>query len=175
MSVPPTQSATPPAPPPAASSWVEEHRCAVWRYLRLLGASADEADDLSQETLLAGCVAERPPGERAGPFLRGIARNHWLRTRRWWRRRREREVALAVDELWSTTMEPNAGEDLLDQLRHCVQLLQPRARQALEMHYRDGLGWHDIAAQLGQKLNGTKTLAQRARQALRACIERRTT
>lgn len=140
----------------------------------MLGASADEADDLCQETMLIGCATANPGAESAGPFLRGVARHQWLRTRRWWQRRREREVALAVDELWIATMDADGGEDLLDQLRHCVQSLQPRARQALELHYRDGLAWHDIAAQLGQKLNGTKTLAQRARKSLRECIERRT-
>jgi len=139
----------------------------------MLGASADEADDLAQETMLVGCSSTGASPESTGPFLRGIARHQWLRTRRWWQRRREREVALAVDELWIATMDADDGEDLLDQLRHCVALLQPRARQALELHYRDGLGWHDIAAQLGLKLNGTKTLAQRARLALRECIERR--
>lgn len=67
-------------------------RTAVWRYLRMLGADAEEADELAQETLLAA--------------LRG------------------------------------------------------------------GLPWQDVAAQLGMKPNGTKPLVQRAREALRHCIER---
>lgn len=158
-----------------AAHWVEAHRVAVWRYLRMLGAGAAEADDLLQETLLAGCAAPPPAPGLEGPFLRGVARNQWLRTRRFWHRRREREVAAVVDDLWAETAEHDGGEELLDRLRDCLQALQPRARQALDLHYAEGLGWSDVAAHLGMKPNGTKTLAQRARQALRLCIERRPT
>ncbi len=157
---------------PTAASWVEGHRPTIWRYLRWLGASAEEADDLTQETMLVGCTTV-PAAEPAGPFLRGVAKNRWLRSRRWWQRRREREIATAVDELWLATAEPDAGSELLDQLRHCLQGLQPRVQQALDLHYRGGLSWHDVAVQIGLKPNGTKTLVQRARQTLRNCIERR--
>lgn len=161
------------AAPPAQPSWLEPHRAAIWRYLRMLGASAREADDLAQETLLAGCAAPVPAAGLERAFLRGIARNQWLRSRRWWQRHREREIAAAVDELWIATAGHDDGDELLERLRHCVQSLQPRARQALDLHYRDGLGWPAVAAQIGLRPNGTKTLVQRARQALRECIERR--
>lgn len=152
----------------------DTHRTAIWRYLRMLGASADEADDLTQETMLVGCSSNVPaePGLLRA-FLRGVAKNQWLRSRRWWQRRREREIAAAVDELWLATAECDEGEELLDRLRQCLQRLQPRAQRALELHYRDGLGWSEVAAQIQLKPNGTKTLVQRARQALRDCIERR--
>ena len=32
------------------ASLVREHQADVWRYLRYLGAAADDADDLTQET-----------------------------------------------------------------------------------------------------------------------------
>jgi len=148
------------------------HRTAVWRYLRMLGASAEEADDLTQETMLVGCTAT-PAAELARPFLRGVARNLWLRSRHWWRRRREREIAMAVDELWLATADRDDGDELLARLRHCLQQLQPRARQALDLHYQSGLDWRAVSSQIGLQPNGTKTLVQRARQALRTCIERR--
>lgn len=148
-------------------------RKAIWRFLRMLGASADEADDLAQETLAAALASGRPPEPGAArAWLRGIARNQWLRTRRWWFRRREREIALAVEELWLATAERDDGEELLARLRDCLGGLQARARRALELHYRDGLPWQHVAAQVGLKPNGTKTLVQRARAALRECLER---
>lgn len=160
--------------PPATVDWVQHHRTAIWRYLRLLGANEVEADDLVQETMLVGCRSPRPSEEAMDrAFLRGVARHQWLRSRRWWQRHREREIAAEVDALWLATMEPGAGQELLERLQQCLQQLQPRARQALDLHYRDGLGWRAVAAQLGQRLNGTKTLVQRARAALRTCIERR--
>jgi RNA polymerase sigma-70 factor (ECF subfamily) len=161
------------APAGARAHRAEPHQQAIWRYLRMLGACPEEADDLMQETMLVGCSVELPAEpELAGAFLRGVARNHWLRSRRWWQRRREREIAAAVDELWSVTAADD-GDELVDRLRHCVERLQPRARQALELHYHDGLHWPDVATRIGLKPNGTKTLVQRARQALRDCIERR--
>ena len=154
---------------------VNSHGTAIWRYLRMLGANADEADELGQETMLValrGGLPSEPGAARA--FLRGVAKNHWLRTRRWWHRRREREVAAAVDELWLATAEGDDGDDLVQRLRQCLEVLAPRARQALDLHYRDGMSWQGVAAQRGMKPNGTKTLVQRARQVLRDCLERRT-
>lgn len=169
MSVRPLPTVIPLAP----QTGIERHRVGLWRYLRMMGADATEADDLAQETLLIGLQHVLQGDERDRAFLRGVARNLWLRTRRWWRRRREREVAAAVEELWSADVEADDGEELLARLLACLQQLQQRTRQALELHYRDGFGWTDVAAQIGLKPNGTKTLVQRARQALRTCIERR--
>ena len=169
-SEPEPQSAT----PTDGGTGAGAHRLAVWRYLRMLGAAPEEADDLSQEALLVALEAPAPADPAvARAFLRGVARNLWLRTRRWWHRRREREVAVAVEELWLASAEHDDGEELLARLRECLDRLPPRTRTALQAHYRDGLPWADVAAQVGLKPNGTKTLVQRARQALRHCIERR--
>ena len=154
---------------------VDGHHLAIWRYLLVLGASSTEADDLCQETMVVACATPLPPDPGAArAFLRGVARNQWLRSRRWWQRRREREIANAVEDLWLTTADHDGGDDLVDRLRACLGRLQPRARQALDLHYRDGLDWQLVAAQVGLKPNGTKTLVQRARRLLRDCIERRT-
>jgi RNA polymerase sigma-70 factor (ECF subfamily) len=152
----------------------DRHR--LWRYLRALGADAGEADDLAQEAMLVAHqhAAQQPArdADAQAAFVRGIARNLWLRSRRWWQRRREREVAVAVDELWDATAEHDGGDELLARLRDCLGALQPRGRRALELHYHDGLGWRAIAAELAMKANGVKTLMQRARHALRQCLER---
>ena len=164
---------TEPATAPMPSS-VEAHRPAIWRYLRALGANRGEADDLCQETMVVGCtttLANDPAAARA--FLRGVAKNQWLRSRRWWQRRREREIAIAVDELWDATADDDGGDELVERLGACLESLQPRARTALDLHYRDGLDWRAVASRIGLSANGTKTLVQRARQALRTCIERR--
>ena len=160
----------PPTADPAAapSRAPAEPRTVVWRYLRALGASAAEADDLAQETMLAALRRAEAPAQA---LLLGIAKHQWLRSRRFWQRRREREVAAAVDELWQRSA-ADGGDELLDRLRECLARLQPRAREALELHYRDGLAWPEVAARVGLLPNGIKTLAQRSRQALRTCIER---
>ena len=169
-------------PPAAAAPWADgrqpdagdRHR--LWRYLRALGADAAEADDLAQEAMLVAhqTKSAQPARDAAAQaaFVRGIARNLWLRSRRWWQRRREREIAVAVDELWDATAEHDGGDELLARLRDCLGSLQPRVRRAIDLHYHDGLGWRAIAADLAMKTNGVKTLLQRARRALRECLER---
>ncbi len=162
-----------PIEPRTAGAAAERQRLVVWRYLRALGASTDEADDLCQEAFAVALATGRRPDNDAGPFLRGVARNLWLRSRRWWRRRREREIAAAVDELWLATAEHDGGDELVAALRGCLDALQSKTRHALELHYHDGVAWPEVGVRLGLAPNGVKTLAQRARAALRTCLERR--
>jgi RNA polymerase sigma-70 factor (ECF subfamily) len=179
---PAPHNGAPASPPAAAAPWATDHaanadeRQRLWRYLRALGADAAEADDLAQEAMLVAHQRALQPaaGDASvqAAFVRGVARNLWLRSRRWWHRRREREVAIAVDELWDATAAHDGGDELLARLRDCLGALQPRVRRALELHYHDGLGWRAIAAALAMKANGVKTLLQRARQTLRKCLER---
>lgn len=157
--------------PAAPAAEADRERRRVWRYLRALGASAAEAEDLAQETMLAALRAQSAAIADRDAFVLGIARNQWLRSRRWWRRRREREIAVAVDQLWAATAAADDGDELIARLRTCLERLQPRARLALELHYREGLRWPEIAPRVGLAVNGAKTLAQRSRQALRQCIE----
>jgi len=148
-------------------------RAMLWRYLRALGARPDEADDLCHDALLAAVSLSLPDtAEARDACLRGVARNHWLRSRRWWQRRREREIATAVEELWVESAADDDGEGLLRQLAHCLERLERRSRTALERHYHDGLDWHEVGRELGLRPNGIKTLAQRARRVLRNCLER---
>jgi len=162
-----------PTPAQVVGDPTERERQVLVRYLRALGASMHEADDLCQEAFAVALTADRPANEgAAGPFLRGVARNLWLRSRRWWQQRREREIAVAVEELWVATAADDGGDELLRALRGCLEALQPRSRQALAFHYHDGLPWSEVATRVGLAENGVKTLAQRARAALRQCIER---
>ena len=82
----------------------------------------------------------------------------------------------AVDALWMQDCAHDDGDALVASLRHCVEQLQGRARAALQRCY----GLDDVAstrhaaaaAELGLQPNGLKTLLQRTRQLLKACIER---
>ncbi len=174
-SLPLASSAGCPAAGPEAL--VARHLAAVWRYLRMHGASATEADDLAQDAFVValrkGAAALDPPATAA--FLRRTARFLFLRARR--DRRDAVELADAVDELWARDCGRDDGEGLLTALRACVGELDGRARDAIERCY--GLGTETDAARaaacaaLRLQPNGLKTLLQRTRQLLRACIERR--
>lgn len=171
-----------PAHPPASSGdgldpLVCGHLRALWRYLRMHGASHAEADDLCQDAFV---VALQKGALRAEPaatatFLRRTGRFLFLRLRR--AGRRETAVADAVDELWARDCAGDGGDRLVAAARACTGELDGRARRAVELAYGFGgaapRSRAAMAAELGLRENGVKTLMQRLRQRLRACIERR--
>lgn len=171
----------PPVPAPAVgdfAAWVDRHLRSVWRHLRMHGALPDAADDLTQEVFVVAwqkAAHERAPAAAAA-FLRRTSRFVFLRHLRD-RDRSAVELADAVDLLWTSDCEADDGDGLLAALRECVAQLDGRARRAVELSYgTDAISPApriDAAAELGLQPNGLKTLLQRVRQQLRACVERR--
>ncbi len=160
--------------PPDLAALVRRHQLGLWRYLRALGAPADLAEDLLQETFL---VAWRRLGEDRGDaaaaaFLRATARHLLLRRRRD-HGRREALLAELTDLAWRRDCGDDDGERWLDALRGCLAALDGRAREVVQRFYGDGMARDAVAAAMGMKPTGVKTLLQRVRAALRDCIERR--
>lgn len=153
---------------------VREHQANLWRYLRYLGADASEADDLVQETFLA--VVRKPFEQRCerstAAYLRTAARRQLLMSRRQQRRQLD-SVQLDTAELVWSRMVDDDSRSLIDSLQQCLESINGRASQALDLFYRDGLSRESLATQLGMKPDGVKTLLRRTRDALRDCIQRK--
>jgi RNA polymerase sigma-70 factor (ECF subfamily) len=153
---------------------VRLHQAGVWRYLRVLGCSAAEADDLTQETFLA--VLERPFQEytpaATAAYLRKVARNLLISLRRRNARLIVMEDLDGLDAAWSRWAGDDGGQNLLATLEACFQKLTERARRALELRFRDRSSRAEIAASVGLSEDGAKNLMQRAKRQLRECIER---
>lgn len=154
---------------------VREHQADLWRYLRYLGAAADDADDLTQETFLAMARAPfelRSRGETAA-YLRTAARNQLLMLRR----RQGRQIGTveltAAEEVWAEATTNEGFDEFLETLRICCKTLAGRARQAVDRFYRDGCSREQLAAELEISPDGVKTLLRRTRAGLKECIERR--
>ena len=162
--------------PTDLASLVERHQAGVWRYVRFLGADTTEADDLTQETFFAlarGQFVERDERQTAG-YLRVVARNQLLALRR----KQNREVSTveleAADSVWAVAAGPDGGlGTYLAALRDCLEQLEGRARQAIDMHYRVRASRAAMATELGMQADGVKTLLRRTREILRACVERK--
>ena len=153
---------------------VRQHQADVWRYLRYLGASASDADDLTQETFLALArseFAEQGP-RQTNAYLRTIARNQLLMARR----REGREISTvelaAAEEVWSASLMADDSSGFLAALADCLQQLEGRAAQAIDGFYRDRLSRDELAAKLDMKPDGIKTMLRRTREILRHCIEK---
>lgn len=157
----------------AVVALVRAHQAEVWRYLRYLGASAELADDLTQETflqLLRAPFAARSERETAG-WLRTVARNLWVRS---FRRPPFALTELdAIEAAWDGFARADGGDDTLAQLRECVGLLTGRAREVVRWHYEERCSRQTIAERLGIGEDGVKSLLRRARTTLRDCVERR--
>jgi RNA polymerase sigma-70 factor, ECF subfamily len=168
-----------------AARLVKEHQAGVWRYLRVLGCDANEAEDLTQETFLA--VLTKPFHDHnhsaTAAYLRTVARNLLVTSRRKTARgpivgagaaageRQTIELAEA-DAAWRRWAAHDEGEDLLAALRHCLEGLTARARQAIDLRYGAQASRSAIASALNLSEDGAKNLLQRAKQQLRQCVER---
>ncbi|MCA8951415.1 MAG: hypothetical protein KDE27_18045, partial [Planctomycetes bacterium] len=144
----------------------DRQRAALWRYLRVLGASACDADDLTQEACVVALRREdfdasSPAGVFA--FLRTTARHLFLRANR--HRVGERELAEA-DAVWDARCPDGTGDDYTAALRDCVAALPARARELLSATYAEGLGREAVGARLGLGADGVKSALRRLRAGL---------
>lgn len=153
---------------------VRRHQAGLWRYLRALGAPEDLAEDLMQDTFLVAMdrLGEDRGDAAAAAFLRRTARHLLLRRRRDLGRREAILIDLA-DAAWRRDCGEDDGELWLASLRACLDRLEGRAREVVQRFYGEGQDRAAVAAAMGMKANGVKTLLQRVRAALRGCIEQR--
>ncbi|MFK7743007.1 MAG: RNA polymerase sigma factor [Planctomycetota bacterium] len=167
-------------PRPASGStdaFVQDHLTAIWRYLRMHGASAADADDLAQDAFVTALRrgVERLEPVAARVFLQRTARFKFLHHVR--DRKNAPALADEVDELWSTECEQDGGAEIVERVRSCVGQLEGRARTAIQQCYGIDNNTRrpaaEVAVALNLKPNGLKTLLQRARHLLRTCLARR--
>ena len=156
-------------------SLVQEHQADVWRYLRYLGASSDDADDLTQETFLAIARAPFELRTRAetSAYLRTAARNQLLMLRRRQGRRISTVELASAEQVWSEEIDQGRSSQFVDALEDCVAALEGRAAEAVQRFYGHNQGRQEIATVLGIQVEGVKTLLRRTRAALRDCVERK--
>lgn len=155
----------------------EQARPAVFAYV--LGAIRDyhAAEDVVQETAVA-VAADFHKYDVHRPFLAwatGIARNrilHWYR--------KQKKDRLILDEATLLTLGKaleGLRRDQLDDrraaLQHCLEQVDGRRRQALELRYTQNLRVAEISRRLGTTANAIKILLHRTRVQLAECIERR--
>lgn len=153
---------------------VARHQLGLWRFLRALGADPALADDLLQDTFLV--AFERLDSAAAhgaqAAFLRRTARHLFLRQRRD-RGRRQELLAETLEQQWHAHGDDDDGERWLAVLRECVDGLEGRSREVVGRFYGQGEARSAVASAMGMKETGVKTLLQRVRAVLRACVERR--
>jgi RNA polymerase sigma-70 factor (ECF subfamily) len=169
-------------------SLIRTHQAMVYRYLRYMGAAADVAEDVAQETFFAAYKSGTVPLEdaesesgRCAAWLRGVARNQLLMH---FRKARANPVASDpavleqalnhADEAWATELLRNGdGFDYAEALRKCLERLQGTQRKVLDMFYAEEYSRAQIAESLNMSEDGIKSLLRRVRAGLRSCVQNR--
>lgn len=157
------------------ASLVHLHQAMVWRYLRSLGAEHELADDLTQETFLE--VIRRPfeqisDAATAG-YLRRVAHNQLVSRRRREGRMVITEHAQHFETAWTKWAGFDGGERALEALADCFSQLTDRSQLALRLRFAKDASRQSIAEALGVGEHGAKNLLQRAKTALKECVEQR--
>jgi len=167
---------------------IRTHQAMVYRYLRYMGAAADVAEDVAQETFFAAYKSGSVPMEDAGveggrcaAWLRGVARNQLLM---YFRKARSNPVSAdpmlleqalqEADELWATELlRGGDGFDYVEALQKCLARLQGQQRQVVDMFYAEEYSRAQIAETMKMSEDGIKSLLRRVRTALRNCVQTR--
>lgn len=156
---------------------VRQHQAGIWRYLRFLGASGNEVDDLVQDTFLAFVRANQlakfsfRSDASTLAYLRQVARNQLLQRRRRQGHEMDTVQLTSAEQVWSEVAAEDGLDDYLQTLRKCKERLTGRSKKAIQLQYQQGLGRAEVADTLGMSLDGVKTLLRRTRERLRKCVE----
>jgi hypothetical protein len=148
---------------------IDRHQPQTAAVARGMLGSREDADDVVQEALLQAYLGlERLRDPAAfGAWLCGIAANLARM-----RLRASREVTSPLDaggQAVPDSFEPSLIDELdsLRKLRAALEPLPPAERDAVLMHYVDGLTAQEIAALLGERAGTVRVRLHRARERLR--------
>ena len=104
------------------------------------------------------------------PWLRGIARHV---VHNFWRSRSREKKRTSVFRDFVEARADDAAESRIPRslLQHCIDALQERQKQIVNMRYFDGLDSSRIGEALKMKATTVRQALARIRQALKACVE----
>ena len=160
---------------------VRENLDSVRGFVMASVRDASVADDIVQDAfVVAWRNLHRYDRERPfGPWVRGIAGKLILSHRRKLGRSKVMycdDVVLAALDAAFDQVQKLTGDtfdDKLEAMRSCLGELSDAQRQAIALHYDEGLQCKEIAPRLGLGVEAVKKHLQRGRAALLRCIEGR--
>lgn len=175
----PDSMAVPPADRQAFAALAREHHRSLLVYARALSRNESTAGDLAQDAFIAAWrnLGRFDVTRDFGAWLRGIIRNKWREHLR--RHAREVDVDDATLEAWESRFSQwdahrSAGNgDVLETLDDCLKHLPEPMSVVVSRYYYDEEPGDVIARALGIDTTTFRKRLQRARQALRDCLDRK--
>jgi RNA polymerase sigma-70 factor (ECF subfamily) len=157
------------------SDLIRDHHRLLLAYARVLAGNPEKARELVQDAFVAAwqTIGRFDVTRDFGSWLRGIVRNKWREDCR----KHRREVLLGDPEL--ATLEEavrtwSAGDGeagLLDRLANCRSKLPEALSLAVHAYYDEDLDGDGAAASLGIPPATFRKRLERARAALRQCLD----
>jgi RNA polymerase sigma-70 factor (ECF subfamily) len=160
---------------------VKQHEQMLFAYVLGWVRDASLAEEVAQEALVTGFrkLHTLKNKERFAPWLRTIARNLAYAALR----RRNREIVLepavieGMEEIFATLDRPDPASETWEErariLEHCLENLPEKLRDVCRLHYYDDQPVKQINEALKLGIDAIKKRLERARDAIRSCIEKR--
>lgn len=150
---------------------VRRHEPLLYAYLRSRVGSEADAEDLMQEAFVEAFLSldRYRPNTNFPAWLRSIARNL---ARNHFRTRSRRGKAGLPEACLDAEPPLPPPEELQDALRHCLDQLDDRSREAVRRFYQEAKSLRAIGEEIQQSVSWVGVTLHRARHSLRACLER---
>ncbi len=157
----------------------DQYRPMLMAYGRAVLGDYHDAEDLVQETLSAAyrSIDTFEKGGNFGAWLRGIARNKMLESRRAVARRRlvvDSRIVEGMEDVFSMFDGPSARhatwEERLVLIRRCVAKLGLNLKIAVNLMYAEDLSLRAVARRLGVSQTAAAQRLFRARNLVRECV-----
>jgi len=152
----------------SADTFFQAYAQAVYAYSLRRVMAPQAAEDITAEVFLEAVRhAKRRSGAEPLPWLYGIARRKVADHMRLTARRPSESLTGAIE---ASAKGPHSVAEAAEQsieLRRLVDALLPDQREALLLHYVEGLSAEQVAASMRKSVPAVYSLLQRARQKLR--------
>jgi RNA polymerase sigma-70 factor, ECF subfamily len=159
----------------------EQYRTMLLCYARaLLNGNDNDAEDVVQETLITahGRLDQFRPGGNFGAWLRGIARNKVLESRRAAKSRQaivDSRILEGIEDVYGMFDPAALGEELWPErvrrlLQTCVGKLRRPLRDAVARVYEEGMSLQAAANALKSSRAAIAQRVSRARDLVRQCV-----
>jgi len=149
----------------------------VWRVVVSLLHDVETSQDRVEQVFVEAYLSldQYKAGSDFGFWIKGIARNV---VREEWRKktRESRRMEVYRDHLLARLTDDAEADShdaaLKDSLARCKDKLPEHSARILDMRYSQGLGFPEIAHDLGKTVEASRQLLSRVRLLLRDCIDR---
>ncbi len=160
----------------AFAALVDAYKGPVFRLAFRMTGSAQDADDLTQESFLRAfqSLGRFRAGERFFPWLYTISlnviRNHLRKAKALPEESARKGVPEAADPRGDPARRPSAGSGA-DRLQGYLLRLPVPVREALVLRFYEGMGFEDIASVTGDTISSAKMKVYRGLEKIRVMME----